>query len=362
MTLYKSTAAFAVATLCFFAFAADARASILAQETFDYAAGSLSGRSGGTGFLGSWPGGEVIADDMSWPENVNAGSGRMSNVNTKWSTKFRSLDVAGAFSAYTDDDTVIGKDGTTLWLAYEYVGTGDQGNWLVLADSQVDQYYGDTNIGQSWKPSSDFWPAMPRGSSNERIAIWGRRDDTTGTPSLTEANPNDRLTHMIIAQISFGAGNSDTVTVYVDEDLSTDPDTWVPDASRTDYDASFYRVGFCRADSWPGGIDPPKLVGGFDEIRFATSAYDFSTVPTFDPNIDGINGVDDKDLNLLLSDFDADGLGGGGVDGYNQANLDQLLGEFGSTGLSGSTVPEPASAMLLLLGLFGIAPIVRLRK
>ncbi len=66
--------------------------------------------------------------------------------------------------------------------------------------------------------------------------------------------------------------------------------------------------------------------------------------------------LDDKDLNILLSDF--------GAEGKTQEYLDLLLQNFVtdlSTG-DASTVPEPSGLALLLLGVFGLTATARRRK
>ncbi len=72
-----------------------------------------------------------------------------------------------------------------------------------------------------------------------------------------------------------------------------------------------------------------------------------------DINEDG--SVNDIDLNLLQSSFEAAGTGGGSPT-WNQNDLDLLLDNFGMTGLQSQSVPEPSS--LALLGLAALAALV----
>ncbi len=55
---------------------------------------------------------------------------------------------------------------------------------------------------------------------------------------------------------------------------------------------------------------------------------------------------------------------GGGASGYNQDNLDMLLEDFGMTQEPGlaTAVPEPASWVLLALGLLAIVPAAAPRR
>ncbi len=76
---------------------------------------------------------------------------------------------------------------------------------------------------------------------------------------------------------------------------------------------------------------------------------------------DGI--ADDVDPNLLLSDYDDDGPGGGGANGYNEADLQMLLDAFGAHyGGQLQAVPEPSAIVLLLLGVLGLLPRLHRRK
>ena len=74
-------------------------------------------------------------------------------------------------------------------------------------------------------------------------------------------------------------------------------------------------------------------------------------------NVDLDDDVDSTDLNLLLSGFDAP------PSTLDLANLDALLGNFGRTDMSaGNHVPEPHTALLLIMGLIGLAMRCRRRR
>ncbi len=84
--------------------------------------------------------------------------------------------------------------------------------------------------------------------------------------------------------------------------------------------------------------------------------------PPFETDINGDGNVNDLDLQLLLSDYDETGEGGGAPNGYNAANLAEMLSEFGESGHAASSVPEPSSFALVLLGALGLAGFARRKK
>ncbi len=93
---------------------------------------------------------------------------------------------------------------------------------------------------------------------------------------------------------------------------------------------------------------------GMEKMTFLLESEHFSVPKTsLITDLNGDNIVDDKDMNILLSNFDADGPGGGNPS-YNQLNLDALLLEFGSGAESASAIPEPTSMVLLLFGVLGL--------
>ncbi len=73
-----------------------------------------------------------------------------------------------------------------------------------------------------------------------------------------------------------------------------------------------------------------------------------SDIGSFNGDINGDGNVDDADLNLLLSSFNAGGAGGGNPT-FNTDDLDSLLTNFGQSGLQPQSVPEPSSLALFVM-------------
>lgn len=74
------------------------------------------------------------------------------------------------------------------------------------------------------------------------------------------------------------------------------------------------------------------------------------TVPSTEGDLDGDGDVDDADLNLMLSSFDSP------PSLLDEISLDVLLTNFGRTDMAAANpVPEPQAALLLTIGMIGIA-------
>ncbi len=114
----------------------------------------------------------------------------------------------------------------------------------------------------------------------------------------------------------------------------------------------YYNTG---SHAFTGSIDDVQVYKGalsVDDVTFLFTNPG-SAISSFDPDINEDDNYDALDLNILLSNFVADGEGGGPE--YNQANLDVLLQVYGGIAPEGSsTVPEPGSMLLLLFGATGL--------
>ncbi len=79
--------------------------------------------------------------------------------------------------------------------------------------------------------------------------------------------------------------------------------------------------------------------------------------PSTNGDINEDGKVDSADLNLLLSDFNTP------PNALDQVNLEVLLTNFGRTDMAASNpVPEPHTALLITMGMIGMAMCCRKRR
>ncbi len=225
---------------------------------------------------------------------------------------------------------------------------------------------------EAW--SIAFWARRRPGTSDKSGMVIGDPSNTTDfiwlsnnptqvqglrfrSSSNKNANfgvfPDDNLFHHW-AVVADGAGN---VTSYRDNV----PQASVAIASAFSI-ASVAHAYSANTQSMDGQIDELYI---FDEAIDATAVdklYD-NTFFGLDLDLNGDGTYNDQDLNLLLSNFDADDDTGVGAP-YSQADLEALLVVFGTDvpgDESASAVPEPTSMALVLFGVIGLLA-VRRRK
>lgn len=213
-----------------------------AYEAFDYAAGSLNGQNGGTGWATGWNlesgSSAVVRAGLTAPAGLPVGQGGTLEMNT-----------TTIFEQSRDLATTLGTDGTTAWFSFllKPDGTGSGGISLEIGDgSGADD---TVNIGTN---GNDFLVGIngsASGDTVDNVVVSGQ-------------------THFLVVQIDFAAGN-DNVTLYVDPTAGVDaPDSpGALTAQLTTADlGTFTRLG---------------VIGGFtgnnsniDEIRVGTSFAD----------------------------------------------------------------------------------------
>lgn len=162
-----------------------------AYEAFDYAAGSLDGQNGGTGFATAWSldsGNSAIvnATGLTAPTGLPTEQGGTLEMNTG----------LGAFEQSRDLTATLGTDGTTAWFSFlmrpDNVSFG--GISFEIGDGTgADNTVNIGNNGNDWLVGIDGSPA---GVTIDNVVTSGQ-------------------TYFMAVQIDFAAGN-DTVTLYVD--------------------------------------------------------------------------------------------------------------------------------------------------
>ncbi len=232
---------FAIALGCL----ASSHAATLAFDNFNsYPINvSLVGANGGTGFGGAWDSSSpsfgylstardntsAAASELSYPgytatvgittlggayANLAGGYGGPSYMEIS-----RSVDVAGAFSAYASGCTV-GADGTTLWGSFAYRTTNGSLNLMIKGGAGGQQYF-----------------LLPVNSNANSLYVY---------------------------KINFGASNADTISFFNNPTLSFDPG--ITPTSTLSGDFSFTAVGFA--------VNGDTHEGRLDNIAFGNTAGD----------------------------------------------------------------------------------------
>lgn len=177
-----------------FAFAMPAQASLVVQESFDYAPGSaLVGANGGTGFGGSWVHGLFNGGAQ---QSVQGGS-----------LSYAGMPVSGAHTAqgsqggywgvYRQLGDSYGADGTTLYASFLIRGTAG----TVPSDFFGMYFHGssqDLFVGKGGGGVTNQWVLEQRGGQNQSASGHAVGTDTT----------------LLVMKMSFGA-QADEISLYV---------------------------------------------------------------------------------------------------------------------------------------------------
>lgn len=231
-----ATSALAVASLSFDL----ANAAPLASDNFtSYTSGTaLEGLNGGTGFSAGYttssPSFGFLAEvrngaPLSYPDyNDQSLGGNYANLaggfgGPAYMDFRRTVDVAGAFSAY-NDGTYVGLNNTTLYGSFAYNTANGVLNFLLQG------------------PSDTFFALPTNGNANS----------------------------LLVFKINFGTANADTITFFNNPTLAFDEGTASSTSQMGDF--SFNRIGFA--------VNGDTFEGRVDNIRFGNTAADvISAVP-----------------------------------------------------------------------------------
>lgn len=264
--------------------AGNAGAAALIYESFDYAAGSVSGGSGGTGFTGNWnthntaPG--VTSPGLSWGtlsvagnsvndvtgggayRNIGATSvldsaGLMANGASLWFSCI--LNVAGTNRTNVDFNFAIGSDGFHSYVTTPVSTFGDR---IALETGEGIGFALTNRSSTLLDVESAYWRNTDADDNGERIT-----QNTDGTDLINRWG-GDQL--LIVGRIDWGASDvaSETITLYApDTNLALGAGkTWSTIAALDQ--SAFDTVAF-------------ELKGGaiIDEIRFGATSADVLIVP-----------------------------------------------------------------------------------
>lgn len=235
-----------------------------AYEPFDYTVTPLH-NVGGTpsfGFTGNWQventnsPGYAVEGQASLTFSQLGTTGRYMTGGNTYQTCGRSLDTVVSFLPWKrTSDSMIGKDGSTLWFSYLARPLKTNASMKFSLDDGGTVFH-DNNGPLRIQQSGGVW----------RLALM---NNTILAPSTVAVVANS--TYFIVARLDFGA--TDTVTLYVNPALGSNPPVSAS-ASATTTNANFR---FNELQLNPGSAAGD---GQFDELRFGTSWQSVIPVPS----------------------------------------------------------------------------------
>jgi hypothetical protein len=230
-----------------------AYATTIAYEPFNYTAGAnLNGQgSAGNGFGGAWSGsnGTIASGSLAYSSFTTAGnSARL--VSGERTGRPLDTSVAGPFAAFLDGGGNIGLDGTTLYMGF-LQRTSDPSGFYAF------ELHRDG--------TADANRVLQIGRENNIYGVRVQNDNARNVSIGTE----DTATHFIVAKITFGVGNADSVTVYRDPSALAEPGSGTTVANGGDL--SFDQFSF-------GNFSTVKNVD-HDEVRFGATYADVVPEP-----------------------------------------------------------------------------------
>ncbi len=275
------------------AMAPGAKATLIAQESFDYTT-SAATLDGGVGFAAAWTGGATGGNAIGTPgwdyPGLPAVGNRFfrdpgSSANQQYERVFDlTPGSAAATAGLLDGNGKIGADDTTVWMSFlaRKSETSPDGRWPWLG-------LGTRNGGTD---------AITVGRS-ETTSFWTVNSATRNTNLDSTTDPHT----FFVAKVDYKAGGDD-LAVWMNWDLSQgtpDPNVNTPDFVDNNSDRSMDRAIL----RW-GGVSV-NAQGMFDEFRLATTFADAvgGTVveppPPTDLLYDGVDGY--AEGNLLVQDY-----------------------------------------------------------
>jgi hypothetical protein len=232
--------------------ASAAKAAVVAEESFDYPAGPIAGAAGGSGFALAWEGqGDVTTPGLTYPSLSSSGN-KLTTPGTN----------AGAFRTLASSQ---GADGSTVWVSFlANLATADGTN----SYSGISFFNSATEVLFMGKRSGQ--------------GFWGFQRSGTGQGANSAEPADTGAADLLLYKIDFMAGATDTVTMYVNPDL-TNLGGIVPAAGPI----AVNNFSFNRVRVQSGNLAAAR--GNFDELRIGTDIN--SVLPVPEPALLGFAGA-----------------------------------------------------------------------
>jgi hypothetical protein len=355
----------AVTTVWAFVLAADSPAAIYMEDTFDYAAGDLSGANGGVGYSGEWSFFQNAG--VSGTGTVEEGSLVFSNYPTVGNrarlANNSSANVGSPDRQYINLSRNSGVDiiSGDLWIAYLYQRIDENGASDAWAELRNNSCF---CLGMTAKAGTEFFNTSTNG-----LGIANRYDSTPSVPDGS-ANIQDGNTYLLVGRFTHintaNAERSGTIWALSAADYDAIKGD---DISAAELDANHQlksvdipgglpsRILLNHIMRWVNGVkftgaaldDYDPMIFDFDELRYGSSVADVVLPPSGQDGDFNFDDVVDAADYVAWRKTDP-----GDTDDYNlwKANFAEGTGVSGGLGLAASvTVPEPAGFVLVWIGL-----------
>src|SRR5262245_24183812 len=263
---------FSFAALLIFAGALSAQPGILiAVESFDYAAGPLSGSNGGSGWNGAWFTSPLAQEDsrIVTPGIVFGG---LRSVGAKARTPgdevrtFRRIATDRPELQPLLDRGRLGKDGTTIWIAFVMAISDVPGNSsLGYASIHLNDGVGD--LAKDIYGDKRNHQRVQIGDRNmAEVYYLGRV--TNGAPGASGWDttvPVDKTPRLLVTRFDFRLGD-ESAALFIDPPLGKEPplESAVVKGAMSDFRFDILQIG-------SGGSRFAKEQADFDELRIGTT-------------------------------------------------------------------------------------------
>jgi hypothetical protein len=245
---------------------------LLAYDDLNVSTGALHGKSSGSGWSEAWyvqntnttiPGFEVRSASLLSYSNLKK-TGNYAVGGREYLTAGHRINVDGAFANYIvpgSSPSVIGKDGTTLWMSVLVRKDADNDDDLTchLTNGQYAEGYGDLRVAvgffgaNSKTGTTRYWTLKVRNAANSDF------DYTKSNVALTVGQ-----TALLVVKMQFGS--TDSFSLYVNPSSLGGGEPGTPNATWTTTGAT--NIVF-RTLGWLGGNGPD--MGSMDEVRFGNT-------------------------------------------------------------------------------------------
>lgn len=231
-------------------FQRDARAQLIASESFNYTTGNITGQNGGTGWSGGWlktsfnaSNNTVATPGLTMPPQV-AGTGNQNHQNGSDYRNFRFLDTTSTLALSLMDTkgdpgaglgknyqwgSGYGKDGTSIWISFLFYrsnSTSGYGGMHLMygMDLSFDQY-GDKKSHQRFQFGAD--------NSHTHYMLSRTINQNSNLPTscgLTIAGNTtvNGTLHLLVQRIDFKPG-PENAFMWIDPISCQAPDTGLAD-------------------------------------------------------------------------------------------------------------------------------------